>query len=112
MLPDFEEVISAFEVYKMRNDALEKQISLTDIGRIFFLFNKYRGFKSSRIETGKDPEKEKEEGTIKTEINKLKNRIALHCCDTVGQYFFKMFEKSQELYESGEWHNPDEPYIK
>lgn len=111
MLPTFEEVITAFEIYQMRKNALEKQISLTDLGRIFLLFNKYRGFKSSRKEpTNKDPEKEKEEGAIKTEISWLKNRMTIHGCKTVGQYFFKMFEKSQELYERGEWHNPDEPY--
>ena len=110
MLPDFEQVKSAYELYKMRNDALEKQTELVDTGRIFFLFNKYRGFKSSRIETSKDAEKEKEEGKIKTEINELKSRMIVHNCRTVGQYFFKMFEKSQELHERGQWHNPDEPY--
>jgi CRISPR-associated endonuclease Csn1 len=110
MLPKFEESMTAFELYQIRKTALKKQVLPTDLGRIFCLFNKYRGFKSSRKETGKDPEKEKEEGAIKTEINWLKNRMAVHNCHTVGQYFCKMFEKSLELYERGEWHNPDEPY--
>lgn len=110
MQPDFGKVFTAFQFYETRKNALEKQILLTDLGRIFLLFNKYRGFKSSRKETGKDSEKEKEEGKVKTEISWLKSRLVEHDCQTVGQYFFKMFEKSQALYERGQWHNSDEPY--
>ena len=110
MAPDFKEVTTAFQLYEARTNALSKQISLSDLGRIFMLFNKYRGFKSSRKETGKDDDKAKEEGVIKNEINRIKGRMEAYGCQTVGQYFFKMFEKSRELYERGEWHNPDEPY--
>lgn len=110
MKPKFEEIVSAFQLYEIRKNALQKRISLTDLGRIFLLFNKYRGFKSSRREENKTKEKEDDTGAIKSEINWLKGRMALHGCDTVGQYFYKMFEKSRELYDRSEWSNPDEPF--
>lgn len=110
MIPDWSEKITAFDLYRTRKEAVEQQITLQELGRILFLFNKYRGFKSSRKEVGKDPEKEKEEGAIQSEISWLKNRMSVHNCKTVGHYFFKMFEKSHELQQRGEWHNPDEPY--
>ena len=110
MMPDFEQVISAFELYETRKNALEIEIPLTEIGRIFLLFNKYRGFKSNRKGQVEGKEKNEEDGKVKAEINWLKGRMAALGCDTVGQYFFKMFEKSQALHERGEWHNVDEPY--
>ncbi|MFN4144896.1 MAG: type II CRISPR RNA-guided endonuclease Cas9 [Runella sp.] len=110
MKPDMKQVITAYQLYELRHKALEQPINLPDLGRIFLLFNKYRGFKSSRKETSKDPDQEKEEGKIKSEISWLKSRMQALQCQTVGQYFFKMFEKSKELYERGEWHNPEEPY--
>ena len=108
MRPNAEEVISAYDLYALRDKALREQIDLLGLGRIFLLFNKYRGFKSSR--KGTSPEDKKEEGVVLEQINWLKGRLEHHDCTTVGEYFFKMFQISQDLHEHGEWHNPDEPY--
>ncbi len=112
--PDYSEKKTAFEIYQSRFEALSQQIVAEDIGRIFMLFNKYRGFKISRkvVEDLEIDEKTKddEEGKIKTEINWLKGRMAINNCGTIGEYFYRMFQKSQELYDSGQWHNADEPF--
>lgn len=107
MCPDFNAVITSFELYKSRYRAINERVELTDLGRIFLLFNKYRGFKSSRKEENK---KDSDEGVVKDQIKWLKGRMIALNCQTVGHYFFKMFEKSRELHERGEWHNADEPY--
>ena len=106
MWPDFTEKKSAFELYQMRSLATTAQISLQDLGRILMLFNKYRGFKSN----SKQEKQDDDDGKVATQINWLKERLQAHDCETIGQYFFKMFEKSAAMYENGDWHNPDEPY--
>lgn len=108
MRPDSQEVVTAHEFYALRHKALRERIELAALGRVFLLFNKYRGFKSSRI--GVSAEDKKEEGVVLEEINWLKDRLAIHGCQTVGEYFYKMFQISHELHEQGKWHNPDEPY--
>jgi CRISPR-associated endonuclease Csn1 len=112
--PDYSEKKTAFEIYQSRFEALSQQIVPEDMGRILMLFNKYRGFKSSRkvvedVEI-EDQEKDDEEGKIATEISWLKGRMATNNCTTVGEYFYRMFQKSQELYDKSEWHNADEPF--
>ncbi len=112
--PDFSEKKTAFEIYESRFEALSQQIVAEDIGRIFMLFNKYRGFKSSRkgvtdVELD-EKENDDEEGKIATEISWFKGRMAANNCGTIGEYFYRMFQKSQEMYDSGQWHNADEPF--
>lgn len=113
MLPDFSKLnkvkdeYQASELYQLRSDALTKQIPLEEIGRIFLLINKHRGFKSnSKILA----EKTDEEGVVKDGINQLKAFMEKHNARTVGEYFHKMYVKAKELFDEGKWHNIDEPY--
>lgn len=112
-LPNFEKLnkiknqYQASELYQLRADALNKQIPIEEIGRIFLLINKHRGFKSnSKILA----EKTDEEGIVKDGINQLKAFMEKHNASTVGEYFYKMYIKAKELFDEGKWHNIDEPY--
>jgi CRISPR-associated endonuclease Csn1 len=113
LLPDFAKLnnikdeYQASQLYQLRKDALDKQIPIEEIGRIFLLINKHRGFKSnSKILT----EKTDEEGVVKDGINQLKAFMEKHNARTVGEYFHKMYIKAKELFDNGKWHNIDEPY--
>lgn len=117
MLPDFKNTFKvkgnyqAIELYKFRAEALDKQIPIEEIGRIFLLINKHRGFKSNSKTLVETNEKDKEEeGKVKDGIKQLSNFIEKNKARTVGEYFHKMYEKSKELFDVGKWHNIDEPY--
>ncbi len=114
MLPKYELYHKAkgkgqsYELYKLRADAIkpENRIPAEEIGRIFMLLNKYRGFKSN----AKNPqENAKETGVVKAEYEKLQHLIDKSGAKTIGEYFFKMHEKAKVLYEKDKWHNYNEP---
>lgn len=120
MLPDFlkldnQEGYQAIELYKLRAEALSEQIPLEEIGRIFLLINKHRGFKSNsktlseEVEGIKTAEKE-EEGKVKDGIKQLETFINSSTSKTIGEYFYKMYLKSDELFSEGKWHNINEPF--
>jgi len=120
MLPDFlkldkQEGYQAIELYKLRAEALNKQIPLEEIGRIFLLINKHRGFKSNsktlseEVEEIKTAEKE-EEGKVKDGIKQLETFINNSGSKTIGEYFYKMYVKSNKLFNVGNWHNINEPF--
>lgn len=109
MLPDFNllEKPKASELYQLRTDALQNKIDKKELGRILLLLNKHRGFKSNSKTLSTENE---EEGTVKEGINELKQFMLNNNAKTVGDYFYKMFLKSKELFEEGKWHNEDEPF--
>ena len=98
----------SFELYKLRADAInpEIKIPLQEIGRIFMLLNKYRGFKSNSKKLG---DKDKEAGEVKKGYESLQVLIDKSGAKTIGEYFFKMHQKAQELYDTNKWHNFNEP---
>lgn len=97
--------------YELRKNALDNKIDLVDIGRIFLILNKYRGFKSGSKSLIEIEEKvNDEEGKVNTGIEQLKGFLRSSNSRTYGEYFSKMFKKADELYTIGKWHNPDEPY--
>ncbi len=97
----------ASDLYRLRSEALENQIPIEEIGRIFLLINKHRGFKSnSKTLSGtKD-----DEGVVKADITSLSEAIKKNEARTIGEYFHKMYEKAANLYNDGKWHNIDEPF--
>ncbi|MBA3604322.1 MAG: hypothetical protein H0W50_11960, partial [Parachlamydiaceae bacterium] len=113
MLPDYNKYHKAkgkqsYELYKLRADAIDPKniIPLSEIGRIFILLNKYRGFKSN---AKKIDSTDKETGIIKKGINELKSFMEKNSAKTIGEYFFKMHEKAKKLYDENKWHNDNEP---
>jgi len=114
MLSDFSKYHKAkgkgqsYELYKLRADAInpKNKIPLEEIGRIFMLLNKYRGFKSN---AKKLAQKDKEAGVVNAGTDQLEKFIATSNSKTIGEYFFKMHEKARQWYEENKWHNPNEP---
>ncbi len=96
------------ELFKLRRDALEKQIRLQDIGRIFLQINNHRGFKSNKKEDAVinvNIEKQKEQQGVKGVIQKLENRINEYGCRTIGEYYYFLIDKNNNA------HNPNEPKL-
>jgi CRISPR-associated endonuclease Csn1 len=98
----------SFDLYKLRADAInpENKIALQEIGRIFMLLNKYRGFKSNAKKLGVT---DKEVGKVEDGCKQLQAYINKSGAQTIGEYFFKMHEKAKELYDTDKWHNFNEP---
>ena len=113
MLPTFlntfkvKEKYQASDLYKLRADALNRQIPIEEIGRIFLLINKHRGFKSNSKTLS---ETKDDEGVVKADINELSEAMKDNDARTIGEYFHKMYEKSSKLFNDGKWHNIDEPF--
>ena len=113
MLPDYSKYFKAkglgqsYELYKLRTDAINPSIKLPlqEIGRIFMLLNKYRGFKSN----SKNQKENKETGEVKKGYESLQKLITDSNSQTIGEYFFKMHEKARQLYDENKWHNFNEP---
>jgi len=113
MLPDFsktykiKEKYQASELYALRTEALYKPIPPEEIGRLFLLINKHRGFKSnSKILSNEN----KEDGTVKEAIGQLQKFMDNNNARTIGEYFHKMYIKASSLHNEGNWHNIDEPF--
>ena len=84
MLPDPNELGDSFRLYQLRAQALDQQISMPDLGRIWLYINKKRGFKSNAIVERST----KEDGAVAKGIAQLKLDMAEHGARTVGEYFF------------------------
>ena len=97
----------ASDLYKLRTDAFNTKIPIEEIGRIFLLINKHRGFKSNSktLSEAKD-----DEGVVKADINSLSDAMKKNNAKTIGEYFHKMYEKSSQLFKDGKWHNINEPF--
>lgn len=100
--------IQSYQLYKLRADAINpnNKLPLQDIGRIFMLLNKYRGFKSN---ANKLQQKDSETGKVKKGCESLQQLIDKSGAETIGDYFFKMHEKARQWYKENKWHNPNEP---
>ncbi|MBU8884178.1 hypothetical protein KSK37_13900 [Kaistella sp. DKR-2] len=114
MLPDFSKYHKqrgkgqSYELYKLRADAINSDIKipLDEIGRIFMLLNKYRGFKSNAKKLN---DNDKDAGVVKKGYEELQDFMIKQNTQTIGEYFFKMHEIGKDWYEKGKWHNPNEP---
>ena len=91
MLPNFaalqklKDKYQASELYQLRSDALTKQIPENEIGRIFLLLNKHRGFKSNSKTLVEKNEKEKDEdGVVKYAME-----ISFGLCSISQRYILK-----------------------
>ncbi len=112
MLPTFsntfkvKENYQASDLYQLRANALNDKIPIEELGRIFLLINKHRGFKSNSktLSIIKD-----DDGKVKGEISELSKSMVKYDARTIGEYFHKMYQKAANLYNDGKWHNIDEP---
>jgi len=112
MLPDFtkyhklKENKQSSDLYEFRAKAIDSKIPLDELGRIFLLINKHRGFQSNAKKLNKD---DKESGVVKEGIAELQKFMNNNNARTIGEYFYLMHKKAQELFDKNKWHNDDEP---
>ena len=74
--------------YELRADAVSKQISLSELGRVLFQLSLRRGFKSNRKENKND-----EGGKLKKATEELKQKLNNQ---TLGQFLWKKFQDNKK----------------
>jgi CRISPR/Cas system Type II protein with McrA/HNH and RuvC-like nuclease domain len=106
-----------FELYELRDKALNQKITLSELGRIFFHFNTHRGFKSNAKEkaiiefTTNETRKEaqgkveKSYSDLQKKINETKEKGFIKY-GTIGEYFFYLIKQNKES------HNINAPISK
>lgn len=80
--------LSSRELYHLRKKGLDHPLELKEFGRILFLLNQRRGFKSNRKDKGKADE---ELGIVKESIAALQAEIHEQGARTIGEYFANLF---------------------
>jgi CRISPR-associated endonuclease Csn1 len=90
------------ELYLLRKKAIDKQISLKELGRLFLLLNQRRGFKSSKKDKGGD----KETSKLKKEMAEFEKVVYNSGARTIGEYFANLLIANKD---NPNWHNDDEP---
>lgn len=95
MLPKYEYVEkSPYYVYELRAKALDKQISLEELGRVLLHLNQRRGFQSNRKEQAiADKDKEKELGKVKEGIKELESQLQAYHSRTIGELYWKLLQE-------------------
>ncbi len=83
-----------YTVYELRAKALDKQISLEELGRVLLHLNQRRGFQSNRKEQASaDKEKEQELGKVKEGIKELENLLQEKNSRTVGELYWQLLQE-------------------
>ncbi|MFN8276422.1 MAG: type II CRISPR RNA-guided endonuclease Cas9 [Chitinophagales bacterium] len=91
MMPESLACNDSLSLYKLRAEAVQKQITLQEIGRILWLLNQKRGYKSLR---GTDVASDGKLTEYETKINE---RAAILAADgiTIGQYFYNQLKDNR-----------------
>ena len=92
------------KLYGLRKEALDRKLELEELGRILFLMNQRRGFKSNRKESGKDSDEEKELKGLKARMSDFEEKMKASGCRTAGEYLATLFD-----HQPANWHNENEP---
>ena len=106
-----------YDLYELRDRALNQKITLPELGRIFYHFNTHRGFKSNSkekaiLEFTTDETKKETQGKVEKSYTDLQNKINeakandLIKFGTIGEYFFYLIKQNKES------HNINEPISK
>lgn len=91
------------DLYGLRREALDRKLELEELGRVLFLMNQRRGFKSNRKESAKGDE-EKKLSSTKQAMREFEERMHAAGCRTAGEYLASLFDDQPE-----NWHNINEP---
>jgi CRISPR-associated endonuclease Csn1 len=94
--------MSSRDLYHLRKKGLDHKLELKEFGRILYLLNQRRGFKSNRKDKGKADE---ELGIVKESIAKLEEEIRMQGARTIGEYFANLFPSFEDYSIA----NPDAP---
>jgi len=107
MLPDVGLIkLHKLDLWKLRSDAVEKKLSIEEIGRVLLHLNQKRGYKSSRSEANLDKKDTEYVATVKSRYEKLKEQKK-----TIGQKFYEEL-LNNEYYRIKEQVYPREAYIE
>lgn len=91
MFPSLELIhVQKNQLWKLRADAVNKQLSLAEIGRILLHINQKRGYKSSRSEANLDKKDTEYVAIVKSRYEKLKESGL-----TIGQKFSSELSQNQ-----------------
>ncbi len=93
--------LPAKELYQLRRKGLDERLEKEEFGRILFLLNQRRGFKSNRKGHSKD---ESEDKGLLGEMNSFQQTLEDGGYRTPGEYFASLFDEQPE-----DWHNENEP---
>jgi CRISPR-associated endonuclease Csn1 len=92
------------KLYGLRKEALDRKLELEELGRIFFLMNQRRGFKSNRKEAAKEGDDEKKLTAYKQAMSDFEAKLKASGLRTVGEYLASLFDN-----QPANWHNENEP---
>ena len=101
MLPEFDhqkasdwQKIMAIDPYMLRHEALSRPIQPMEIGRILYHLSKHRGYWSSRVDTPRTEEEEKDLGKVKQGISDLTSAMENQ---TLGSYLAQLPTGTQNV---------------
>lgn len=100
--------IPSKSLYALRKKALDKQVSLQELGRVLLLLNQRRGFKSSKKDSV-NGENTKEQSEMKLQMHELERQMLDANCRTIGEYFYLLFQNNTSDPNS---YNSEEPVAK
>lgn len=92
------------KLYGLRKEALDRKLELQELGRIFFLMNQRRGFKSNRKEAAKEGDDQKKLTAYKQAMSDFEAKMVASGCRTAGEYLASLFDN-----QPPNWHNENEP---
>lgn len=91
-------------LYGLRKEALDRKLELEELGRILFLMNQRRGFKSNRKEATKEGDDQKKLTAYKQAMSDFEAKLEASGLRTAGEYLASLFDDQPE-----NWHNENEP---
>ncbi len=94
LLPKDEKTVAALrnrDPLQLRAEALDRQLSPHELGRVLLSFADRRGFKSNRKADGG------EEGKIRQEVGELRGRIQQSNARTLGEYLWKRHRQGKTI---------------
>lgn len=107
MLPSIELIkMNKLALWKLRSDAVAKELTFQEIGRVLLHLNQKRGYKSSRSEANMDKKDTEYVKEVKSRYEKLKESGL-----SIGQHFYDELSKN-ESYRIKEQVFPREAYIE
>ena len=92
------------KLYGLRKEALDGKLELEELGRILFLMNQRRGFKSNRKEAAKEGDDQKKLTAYKQAMSDFEEKMKASGCRTAGEYLASLFDN-----QPANWHNENEP---
>lgn len=102
--------LPTLNLWKLRSDAANEPISAEQLGRILYMLNQKRGYKSARSEANQDKKDTDYVDAVKGRYAQLKERN-----QTIGQYFFEELSatnKNNSYFRIKEKVYPREAYIE